>query len=265
METNEFNTEIEHHLLKARKSHQRGKIAGGILIILFGVLFLLKRMHYPIPAYLLGWQSILIGLGLVILIKHKFRKFHGYILILIGKLSLIGHWYPHLFNKELIFPIVIILFGLMFLFSSKRKHKRKKFCRDEWKRMHRTNIDPSRFSNISEDDFIDSVSFFGGIKKNVVSKQFKGGDIVAIFGGTEINMNQADFDGRIVFDITNVFGGTSLTVPGNWQVISEVVSIFGGFDDKRPEQHDQNDSEQKTLVLRGTNLFGGIEVNSYNS
>ncbi len=263
MENNSLRSELEHELLKARKSHRRGRIAGGILIILFGVLYLLRTMKVDVPAYLLSWPVILMGIGFVVLIKHKFRKFHGYLLIIIGKLFLLASWYPDVINKQMIWPIMIILIGLAFLFSPRKKHcykHNRRFTRENWKHIHEMREMGTTFS---DEDFIDSVSFFGGITKTVVSKNFRGADIVSVFGGTEINLSQADFQERIVFDITNLFGGTTLTIPTHWQVVSEVATVFGGFEDKRPEYIPQPGEDTKILVLRGTCMFGGIELNSF--
>lgn len=260
MEKNDIKTEIKHQIYKAQSGHRRGRITAGILIVTFGTLYLLKTMKFGIPGYVLSWPMILIGLGIVELVKHKFRKLHAYLLILVGNLFLFAQWYPDVISKQMILPIVLILIGLVFIFKPKRSRKFKhghKFNKENWQSLH------SACDHISEEDFIDSVSVFGGIKKNVVSKQFKGADIVSFFGGTEINLSQADFNDRVVFDVTNIFGGTTLTIPSNWRVISEVTTIFGGFDDKRPEQSEIIEDNVKVMIIRGTCLFGGIEVNSY--
>lgn len=268
METDNIRTEIEHEILKAQKSHRRGKIAGGLAIIFFGTVYLLEQLGYHTPSYLLSWQMILIVIGIVVLIKHKFRKFHGYLLILIGQLSLLAEWYPNLINGKIIFPIVLIFVGICIVFSKNkrcgRNNRRHRFSKENWKHIQEAHKRGYGAYNYSEDDFIDSVSFFGGITKTVVSKNFKGADIVSFFGGTDVNLSQADFQDRIVVDVTNVFGGTTLTIPNNWEVISEVASIFGSFEDKRPQHQRDANEERKVLILRGTCMFGGIEVNSFS-
>ncbi|MBM3416907.1 MAG: hypothetical protein FJY20_10820 [Bacteroidetes bacterium] len=52
----------------------------------------------------------------------------------------------------------------------------------------------------------------------MLSKDFKGGDIVNIFGGTEFNLSQADIKGRVTLEVTTIFGGTKLIVPSHWEV-----------------------------------------------
>ena len=111
-------------------------------------------------------------------------------------------------------------------------------------------------------DIIDATAVFGGVKKIILSKNFKGGDITNFMGGSEINLTQADFNGRVKIDATNIFGGTKLIVPAHWDVQSEVVAVFGGVDDKRRFIGVQPDPN-KVLILDGTCLFGGIEINSY--
>jgi predicted membrane protein len=111
-------------------------------------------------------------------------------------------------------------------------------------------------------DFLDVTAVFGGVKKNVLSKNFQGGDITSIMGGCEIDLTQADFTGRITIDATNIFGGTKLIVPPTWDVQSEVSAIFGGVDDKRQLSGIPMDPN-KVLILDGTCMFGGIEIRSF--
>ena len=85
----------------------------------------------------------------------------------------------------------------------------------------------------SEEDFVDSTSIFGGAKKNIISKHFKGGDLVNIFGGTDLDLTQADFTGTAVIELTTIFGGTKLIVPSNWSIKSEAMIMFGSIEDKR--------------------------------
>jgi hypothetical protein len=87
---------------------------------------------------------------------------------------------------------------------------------------------------------------------------------VTIFGGTELNFGQADMNNRIVLDITQIFGGAKLIVPPHWRIHSEeIVSIFGSVEDKRPIVANPTYDENKVLILKGTNIFGGIDIKSY--
>ncbi|HEX6891115.1 MAG TPA: hypothetical protein VF141_10480, partial [Chryseolinea sp.] len=83
------------------------------------------------------------------------------------------------------------------------------------------------------------------------------------FGGVEINLTQADITGRVPIEIVQIFGGTKLIVPSHWKIdTEEVVSVFGGLNDKRQVQNTVMDPS-KVLVLKGTTFFGGIDIKSF--
>jgi predicted membrane protein len=113
----------------------------------------------------------------------------------------------------------------------------------------------------SSEDYIDTTSIFGGIHKKVVSKNFRGGDIVTFLGGSEIDLSQAEIIGTARLDITQVMGGTKIIVPAHWEVRSEVTALFAGFEDKRQQPAMINPG--KVLIIDGTSIFGGIELKNY--
>ena len=63
--------------------------------------------------------------------------------------------------------------------------------------------------------------------------------------------------------MTNVFGGTKLILPAHWEINSELVSVMGNVEDKRPIPPTTNVDMRKVLNLRGTTFMGGIEIKSY--
>jgi predicted membrane protein len=113
----------------------------------------------------------------------------------------------------------------------------------------------------TSEDFIDATTIFSGVHKKIVSKNFKGGDIVTLMGGTEIDLTQADFTGIVRLDVTQIMGGTKIIVPAHWEVRSEVTAIFAGFEDKRQQPTVTN--PEKVLVIDGTSIFGGIELKNF--
>lgn len=243
--------------------NNRGKVAGGLIIVAIGVLMLLRELGYDLPHWLISWKTLLIAIGLYIGIKHKFRNPGWMLLVAIGGIFLIGDLYPEYFNKSLIWPVVVILAGLFILF---KPHRRCRQCR-QWKRGEHDWKQKWEWENQSgqiDEDMIETVSIFAGVKKHILSKNFKGGEVVCVFGGAEVNLMQADFTGKAVMELTQVFGGTKLIVPAHWEIQHhDLVAVMGGIEDKRPLHTDPVQSADKVLVLRGTCLFGGIEIKSY--
>ncbi len=66
----------------------------------------------------------------------------------------------------------------------------------------------------------------------------------------------------MVLEVNNVFGGTKIIIPSNWDVKNEVTALFGGIEDKRSLNNIIPDAD-KTILLKGACVFGGIEVSNY--
>ena len=230
----------------------------GVFILIIGIAALLKATLSDFPDWLFSWQMLLIAFGMFIGLRHNFRGPSWLILILIGGIFLVNEIYPEISFRRYMWPVAIIVVGLFIILRPRRGWKFNPNKKTE-------GASDSFFTediDYSKEDFVDSTSIFGGAKKIVISKNFKGGDLVNIFGGTELDLSQADFTGTSVIELTTIFGGTKLLVPSNWAVKSEAVTIFGGIEDKRRMQT-ITEATDKTLYIRGTVIFGGIEIKSF--
>jgi hypothetical protein len=124
-----------------------------------------------------------------------------------------------------------------------------------------TSSTGSGYTGYTSEDFLDSTAFFGGVHKKIMSKNFKGGDVVTIMGGTELDLSQADFTGMVKLDVVQIMGATKIIVPAHWEVRTDVTAIFAGFEDKRIQPTVNN--PDKVLIIDGTSLMGGIELRNY--
>lgn len=249
----------------------RGRVLTGVVIFFIGVLLLMKTAHIiAFPSWFFSWPMIFIAIGLITGIKHGFRGGIWLVFLALGGIFLANKLDPSLQTERYVWPIVLIAIGLVFILrprSHQRWHKwRQQQCRDNWGQTTGTQVSAAPTEQGPGDfdrrDFIDITAVFGGVKKNVLSKNFKGGDITSFMGGSEIDLTQADFNGTIKIDATNIFGGTKLIVPPTWDVQNDITAIFGGVDDKRQVAGVTMDPN-KTLVLDGTCMFGGVEIRSY--
>lgn len=236
-----------------RIRRQDGRIWTGIFILIIGVAALLKASLTDFPDWLFSWQMLLIALGFFIGLRHSFRDFTWLVMVLIGGIFLVNDIYPEFSFRRYMWPMALIVVGLFIIL---RPRRRWGDADSTWRMGQQTG------DTTSPEDYVESTDIFGGSKKNILSKNFKGGDLVNIFGGTELDLTQADFAGTAVLNLTTIFGGTKLLVPSNWSVKSDAVTIFGGMDDKRKMPVVQENPD-KMLLLKGTVLFGGIEIKSY--
>ena len=236
--------------------HRKGSIWTGAFILIVGLAALLKASFKEIPNWVFDWPSFLIVFGLFIGIRHNFRGVAWFIMMIIGGVFLYERLNPDIEMRRYMWPLGLIIVGLFFIIRPKRGN---------WTHMHeKKNTDPGGMNQgiWSDEDFVDSTSIFGGAKKNIISKNFKGGDLVNIFGGTDLDLSQADFTGTAVIELTTIFGGTKLVIPSNWSIKSDAVIIFGGIEDKR-KMPAVSENPDKVLVLKGTVIFGGIDIKSY--
>jgi predicted membrane protein len=250
---------MKKHKITFKKSEEqeknsfRAKMLTAFFVILFGVLILLRQMGINFPEFLLSWKLIIILVGLIDLVKKSFKSTFGYILILIGVLFIFNDIYPYTIQTRFIWPVLLIVIGISIFIKALRGNKTK----TEFTILSEENSD-----KINSDNYLKSTAFFGGVTKNIVTKDFQGANVTTVFGGTELNFTHADFDKKVIVDLTTVFGGVNLIVPSNWKVQSNITSLFGGIEDKR-QSNLLNEDENKVLILKGNCVFGGVEILSY--
>ena len=260
---NEINNPWQHH----EKRRSRGRVFAGLFLLGIGGLLLLKTMNILyFPGWVFTWPVILIAVGLFLGARHGFRGGIWLIPLLIGGIFLLNQLDPALRLERFTAPVLIMAIGLIFILRPQRSNWRRwrQYRDGAWQSTSPVQVPAPDMAAGSGDrrDFIDVTAVFGGVKKSVLSKNFKGGDIVSFMGGSEINLTQADFSGKITIDATNIFGGTKLIVPPTWDVQSDITAIFGGVDDKR-QINGVTPDPNKLLVLDGTCMFGGIEIRSF--
>jgi predicted membrane protein len=269
MNDQEFKNRIEERWGGDPRVRNRGRVFTGLLLFFIGILLLLKTANFVFfPNWFFTWPMILIAIGLFSAIKDGFRGGAWVIFFLIGGIFLANEIDPTMHMERYLWPIVLIAIGIGFILRPRHRHWRrwKQQYQTNWR--HQPNVEGSSQTagtmpgDYDRRDFIDITAVFGGVKKNVLSKNFKGGDITSFMGGSEIDLSQADFTGMIRIDATNVFGGTKLIIPPTWDVQNDITAIFGGVDDKRQISGVTLDPN-KVLVLDGTCLFGGIEIRSF--
>lgn len=271
------------------KSPRNGKALAGIILLGLGMVLLLQQFRFIfIPADIELWPLWLVVAGLFIGSRSNFRKPSSLVLIILGVIFLIGANIDD--SSRFMWPLGIIAFGLWMIL---RRHS--SFSNDYWSKKNENKWDWRNYTNTNQaepivdytevppvdpaagpastnsssssyrgtgDDYLDTVSVFGGVKKIILSKDFKGGEVVNIFGGAELDFIQAEIYGNVVIDITQIFGSTKIIVPSHWRVVTDVAAVFAGIDDKRIKNTSSPNNE-KILVIKGVSIFAGVDIRSY--
>lgn len=278
------------------------KIIIGLIFIGLGFLYFLNLFgifNFNIGYYIFSWKTILIIVGLVVLANPNNRA-TGLILIGTGIFFWLPEFFNFRIHlRHIFFPTLLIVIGILLIAKRKspvdayHKHhfdrhahqksgdeqsKNSELVEDEFvsyeevnetKEEGKSESEHNRYQsfydrNMFSRDFIDETSVFSGKTIKLISDRFLGGKLTAIFGGIDLDMHHVKLaPGSIVVDNTAIFGGITLLVPDDWTVKSEISSIFGGYSDSRIIKCGFSSNPEKTLILKGLVLFGGIDLKSF--
>ena len=249
METNE-NYRDERHREKRETHHlSNNRSIIGVILVLVG-LFLVMRNTGIFPSFIdhviFSWPMLLVTIGLIITVGSSGGKTSGVIVMAVGAFFLIPEIFRETFDVNMFWPSIFIIIGIIFIFT-KRKG---------WNSVSTT---PQ-----TGDDYIDYVHVFSGGERQIVSDNFRGGKVTAVFGGSEIDLTKAKLvPGVSELELACVFGGTTIIVPDDWNVKIDVVPVLGGFGDSRKLNPGRTIDTTRQLIIKGAVVFGGGEVKSY--
>jgi predicted membrane protein len=227
------------------------RFLAGIVLLTIGIVLLFRYFGFfplGLPWYLFTWKTLLIVLGVIFLFTER-RSTTGLILIVIGSVFFSADFFNVSISQVISIgiPVALILAGLLLIL------RRQTYSRKD------INMPDEGQTN----DVINDMSIFGGGEKKITSQNFRGGRLTAIFGGSELDLRTAELaQGVNAVDIMCLFGGFTLRVPEDWEVINEVSAVFGGFSDKRmlDKKIPRPITSSKILYIKGIVVFGGGEI-----
>jgi predicted membrane protein len=241
---------FERHQLRREHHHlTNNRPIIGVILVLVGLFLVLRNTgFFPdfIDHVIFSWPMLLVGIGLVMTLGAS-EKTSGVIVMAVGGFFLIPMIFRETFHAyNMFWPSIFIIIGVIFI-ATKR---------------HGFNSLSS--TGVIGDDYIDYVNVFSGGERQVVSENFKGGKISAVFGGMELDLTKAKLaPGRNEIEIACVFGGATFIVPDDWNISIEVTPVLGGFSDSRKLTPGRIIDPSRQLVIKGAVVFGGGEIKSY--
>jgi predicted membrane protein len=258
METNgEFREESQRSRAERReRRNERHHLSNnrplvGVVLVLAGLFLVIRNTgFFPefIDNVIFSWPMLLVAVGLVMTLGAS-EKTGGIIVMAVGGFFMIPLIFRETFHMyNMFWPSIFIIVGVIFIISR----------RGNW---NRANLNSK---GVVGDDYIDYVNIFSGGERQIVSQNFKGGKITAVFGGIELDLTKASLaQGISELEIACIFGGATLIVPDDWHVTIEVTPVLGGFSDSRKLSPGRTVDPSKHLIIKGAVVFGGGEVKSY--
>jgi predicted membrane protein len=218
-----------------RKQGISPAVLNGGALILVGVLLLLDQMNIVTFDF---WALIFVAAGFLKLFQSSDStgRLWGVLLLTAGgviELSALGKLRLHL---DQTWPVFVIAAGLILI----------------WRAYQR----PSESSGILS-PHLNLFSVLGGGEYRIRAKNFRGGDIVAFMGGFDVDLRDADIeDSEAAITVNALMGGGVIRVPETWAVSMRATAFMGGHSLKARE----GVQPQKTLIVKGIVIMGGIEV-----
>lgn len=235
-------------------SGRRSAVCFALMVLLVGGLTLAARiMSWDVGFWEILWPTAVLTFGLNGLLgKFSFFSlgcalFGGYIL-----LSNLGVM-PFVFEKEYVFPVLIILFGLSLLADALKKPKKHRFhfsTKPEQGESKRRQYE-------AQDDEFEFNASFGEATQEVMVEQLRSGEVNCSFGDYRIDLQGVE---RVLEDceleVNCSFGQVTLLVPSRFRVRPDSSTAFGDL-----SISGQPDSEpQGTIRLEANVSFGQIVV-----
>jgi hypothetical protein len=220
------------------RRHSTQTLLGGLVVLLGLVLLARTTGVYDTGVLLRYVPSLFVLLGVYALVSSGFRNVVGSLVVVL----VAGAWQLvalDLLQPDEVFslwPLLVVLFGLSLVLGRYRAA-----------RVPREVAYPS------------TLAVFGGREDRATSKQFRGADLTALFGGVELDLRDAAVaDPPATVNATALFGGVELIVPRDWNVRMDVLPVLGGAADERARG--ESDHESVDLVVTGLAAFGGVSV-----
>jgi hypothetical protein len=237
----------------ARGSLMTPRLIVGLAIALFGVVLVLDRLNLVVADQVLRWwPAVIVAVGALIFAQSRRigGGINGTIVMVIGAwllLNTLGILRVRFW--DLFWPLVMIGIGSVLVLQTLRRNTRKA-------------------SGADADDTLAVFAVLSGVKRTSNAHRFRGGELTALMGGFQIDLRQAVIPPgeEAVLDLFVVMGGGEIIVAPSWTVVTPLVPVMGGIDDKRlpplPGGTDIGGRPAPRLVLRGLLMMGGIEIKS---
>ena len=227
---------------------QARPIIWGVAIVALGVIFGGNAIGlFNFNVFFDGWWTLFIIVpGVVSLITER-EKLSSLGFISAGVLMLLASQNVITWDVtwKSILAVFLILIGLSIIFKSIFHSKNDKEV-------------AKKVKDAENDKTMDSqTAVFSGNERTYNGEPFNGSNVVAVFGGAELDLRNAKFTKDTVIKAFCLFGGIDIKVPEDVQIIARSGFIFGGISDERKGEAEKG---KYTIYLDATGGFGGVEI-----
>lgn len=230
--------------------NNKGKIVGGVLLLLLGIGLLLETTDV-ISFRFDGWWTLFIIIPCTVSLFSSKNKTMPLIGIAVGVLLLLAAqdvlpWHD---VWKYIICLALIIWGIMLIFGSTRNTGGAEADKQHAAEIEQVSQDGRTIRQIN--------SSFGKHNYSFAGKTFEGAKVQVSFGYVGLDLRGADILDGAVVDIDCSFGGMEIWVGNDVIVKHALESSFAGVEYHEPLH---TSDTAKTLYLKGHCSFGGIEI-----
>ncbi|HYA25024.1 MAG TPA: DUF5668 domain-containing protein [Terriglobales bacterium] len=217
------------------ESRLNSAVLNGTALIVVGIVLLLDQMGIISFNF---WALVFGAFGLVRLLQASDTtgRLWGVLLMAAGAAIELDHLGYVNVRLDRTWPVFVILAGLILIWRAYQQ--------------------PSESGGMLS-PHLNVFSILGGGEYRIRAQNFRGGDVVALMGGFDINLKDADIENsEATINVNCLMGGGVIRVPETWAVSMRVAAFMGGHSLKARE----GAQPTKTLIVKGVAIMGGVEV-----
>lgn len=214
----------------------------GIFITVVGTSLLVQNLDFYDAAKILRfWPVALISLGGLIFTQaaDQSGRTSGIIMMGIGAWTLLSTLgIVRIRFWDLFWPIVLIIVGSNLMMGSSLRARSDVVT--------------------SPHDSVNLFAIMGGVGRQPAGDGFRSGEMFALMGGCKLDLRNVTLapGDRAIVNVFAVMGGHEIRVPEGWTIVSDVLPVMGGVDDKTKG----GGAASPTLFIRGFVMMGGVEI-----
>lgn len=108
---------------------------------------------------------------------------------------------------------------------------------------------------------VNLIAVLGETRRASNDRPFRGGEMTAVMGGCNLDLRHATLPAGVEarLNLLGLMAGHEIRVPAGWSVISDVIPIMGGVDDKRISPVAAGEDAPR-LRLTGFIVMGGVVI-----
>ena len=231
-------------------SSRKGALGFALMVLLTGAQLLAARfMDVELSFWSALWPTALMAYG----ITEMLGKFSFFTLgcTCFGAYFALDNWnlLPFSLGSKMVFPIILVLFGVSLLVEALRKPRKRRF-------QLKHNNSPKNQVQYHENGFEYNASF-GEHTQHIRLEKLTSGTISTSFGEYTVDLSGVDTVSKsCTLEANCSFGELSLLIPSRFRVQCDSNASFASVD-----IHGQPDAEPiGTILLHASASFGEIEV-----